>query len=631
MSLSRKMSSCHDSANVSNSDAGSSRSYHTSRPAAAAAAGAEDERGIQVQHIPATDNLLEEEEQQENEDFCRRHQDSMAVHEKVQRNQKTTKDGRCSPCFCWNECDDKDKLDDDDDSIAAPLSTHKNNSSRKRKKKSRKATTGKWKSGLFGCFDGGLCNKTYVWHAWLCPQIVVMKLLVRMNMMRVLSIMGIMTPTPTPPFPPGGTIITNEDNNEISNDIDDKCDFNNHDDGVTADGISGNGGIHPRSKTNNMRRGGSTRLYFPCTSRSKNKLSVPSIKSTTNTTAAAAAAAKHRSSSSLSSPTSSSSSTSTTAISPASLKTVRKTFRRLMFLVVALTVYDALMAPPLFEFQIDDKTGELILISNFFSSQEGGVGSGTTSSLSTSGSSDGLTAAVAAGGESLYKNPPPFIWHQFLYVLLSFPMTIWGVWVVVKLRESIRSKYGIPITYRWLGRCEDLVCVLFCNCCVLSQMARQMSDDDDDDDSVDSNPPKNGILIDTDIETTCEEYSTQKSNSDSSSDSSTASTMTSTAASSSCTNNAHTNIDDDKNNGTFEESSPSSRFLLMQQTLSNLSSSSSMSTASSSSSGSSNSRNDGGKNHDPGNSKCLRRYRRRSSSRPVGAESCASDRVATVV
>ena len=54
------------------------------------------------------------------------------------------------------------------------------------------------------------------------------------------------------------------------------------------------------------------------------------------------------------------------------------------------------------------------------------------------------------------------------------PAMIYGIIVAVKLRTAIRVKYGIPTGN--LGEMEDLCYVLFCNCCVMSQMARQTTD-----------------------------------------------------------------------------------------------------------------------------------------------------------
>jgi Cys-rich protein (TIGR01571 family) len=99
------------------------------------------------------------------------------------------------------------------------------------------------------------------------------------------------------------------------------------------------------------------------------------------------------------------------------------------------------MAPPLFEFDFDEKTGEIIFVKNRLN-------------------------------EPITTNP--LLWHQFLYIILSIPMTVWGLLVVVRLRKAIRTKYNIPTG--WLGKYEDFLCVCLCNCCTLSQMARQTMD-----------------------------------------------------------------------------------------------------------------------------------------------------------
>lgn len=64
--------------------------------------------------------------------------------------------------------------------------------------------------------------------------------------------------------------------------------------------------------------------------------------------------------------------------------------------------------------------------------------------------------------------------HELVYLLLTLPSTIYGLWVVVKLRAAIRAKYDIPTGS--LGRMEDGCYVFWCNCCVMSQMARQTAD-----------------------------------------------------------------------------------------------------------------------------------------------------------
>lgn len=67
-------------------------------------------------------------------------------------------------------------------------------------------------------------------------------------------------------------------------------------------------------------------------------------------------------------------------------------------------------------------------------------------------------------------------WYHLAYLCLSLPPSIYGLLVVIRLRAAIRTKYGI--TTGVLGRMEDFCCVLCCNCCVLSQMARQIANYD---------------------------------------------------------------------------------------------------------------------------------------------------------
>jgi len=69
-------------------------------------------------------------------------------------------------------------------------------------------------------------------------------------------------------------------------------------------------------------------------------------------------------------------------------------------------------------------------------------------------------------------------WHHVMYMFVSFPMTIYGIMMVARLRAAIRSKYGIPTGK--LGRLEDCCYVSCCNCCVMTQMARQTADYDDE-------------------------------------------------------------------------------------------------------------------------------------------------------
>ncbi|KAG7337558.1 PLAC8 family domain containing protein [Nitzschia inconspicua] len=130
---------------------------------------------------------------------------------------------------------------------------------------------------------------------------------------------------------------------------------------------------------------------------------------------------------------------------------IQSVFRKIMVLAVLLSLYDATMSPPLFDLQMEEDTGEFTIVQ--------GIGFP--------------------------------VWHQILYLLLSLPMTVWGIVVVVRLRAAIRHKHNIPPGR--LGQCEDFLCVCCCNCCVMSQMARQTADYDGDEPASCCSP--NGIRI----------------------------------------------------------------------------------------------------------------------------------------
>jgi Cys-rich protein (TIGR01571 family) len=119
----------------------------------------------------------------------------------------------------------------------------------------------------------------------------------------------------------------------------------------------------------------------------------------------------------------------------ASKSSMQSLMGKIFILLVVYSFYDALLAPPLFEVTVGEN-GDVILRQNM--NQR---------------------------------------WHQVFYVLMSLPMTVYGVLVVVKLRAAIRAKYGIPTGK--LGMFEDACCVCCCNCCIMSQLARQTADYDD--------------------------------------------------------------------------------------------------------------------------------------------------------
>lgn len=114
----------------------------------------------------------------------------------------------------------------------------------------------------------------------------------------------------------------------------------------------------------------------------------------------------------------------------------QSTFQKAFILLIIFTLYDSFVAPPMIEFSVDEN------------------------------------------GVVIFQPRASQNWYQILYIILSVPMTVYGVMVVVKLRAAIRAKYGIP-TGR-LGKLEDFCCVCCCNCCVISQMARQTADYNDE-------------------------------------------------------------------------------------------------------------------------------------------------------
>eukprot|EP00539_Tryblionella_compressa_P003126 CAMPEP_0178747548 /NCGR_PEP_ID=MMETSP0744-20121128/8379_1 /TAXON_ID=913974 /ORGANISM="Nitzschia punctata, Strain CCMP561" /LENGTH=436 /DNA_ID=CAMNT_0020400789 /DNA_START=45 /DNA_END=1355 /DNA_ORIENTATION=+ len=218
--------------------------------------------------------------------------------------------------------------DSNSDSVSSPLLFE-------RKQK------GQWKDGLFSCFRLGLFHP-HLCNAWLCPQVLLGQILVRMKMTWLVH-----------------QLYNNNNNNSTTSSstttVDAGSKTNHHDSQATNNQI-------PKSS-------------------------------------------------------------------------VQSSFRKLMILVVLITMYDFIMAPPLFELEVDKESGEIGIV---------------------------------------YHSSNFPMWHKALNVLLSLPMTIWGIMVVVRLRAAIRAKYGIP-TGR-LGRCEDFLCVCCCNCCVMGQMARQTAD-----------------------------------------------------------------------------------------------------------------------------------------------------------
>lgn len=88
-----------------------------------------------------------------------------------------------------------------------------------------------------------------------------------------------------------------------------------------------------------------------------------------------------------------------------------------------------------------------------------------------------LDVALDENGHMFVRQSLLQTFSQVLYLLMSMSSALYGVLVVVKLRAMVRLEYRIP-TGR-LGKWEDLVYVCCCNCCVMSQLARQTADYDD--------------------------------------------------------------------------------------------------------------------------------------------------------
>ena len=109
----------------------------------------------------------------------------------------------------------------------------------------------------------------------------------------------------------------------------------------------------------------------------------------------------------------------------------RRIIRICITLLIMMTIYDVLFAPPL-------------LVMEFNSSDE-------------------------RYRPAFSKEYP--LWHQLIYLLLSLPMSFYAIWIVIQLRTAMRHRYHIPTGV--LGDAEDCLHVSLCNCCVLSQMARQ--------------------------------------------------------------------------------------------------------------------------------------------------------------
>jgi Cys-rich protein (TIGR01571 family) len=266
---------------------------------------------------------------------------------------------------------------------------------------------GRWKDGLFSCFRLGLSHPALC-NAVLCPQLLLGQILLRMNMTWLIS--------PSSPMASGSSMWGGSGGNTSTTTHD-----NNNNNIIVG---SGGSTISSSSIINNNNNNNSSNVN----NMSSNNNNIPNNNNQNNS---------------------------------GKTSGIRNTMRKIVTGLILFSLYDAIMAPPLLEFNVN-QDGEVVL--------------DRTSYSSSSSSSSAL-------------------WHQLFYLLLSLPMSIYGIYVVVKLRAAIRAKYGIP-TGR-LGRLEDVCCVFCCNCCVVAQMARQTADYDDEPASYCSsnglmagNPPK---------------------------------------------------------------------------------------------------------------------------------------------
>ena len=65
-------------------------------------------------------------------------------------------------------------------------------------------------------------------------------------------------------------------------------------------------------------------------------------------------------------------------------------------------------------------------------------------------------------------------WKSVAYSFVTAFFGLYSLIVMIKLRYAIRQKYKIPSSC--CATLEDCCCVFWCNCCTISQMARQTAD-----------------------------------------------------------------------------------------------------------------------------------------------------------
>ena len=73
-----------------------------------------------------------------------------------------------------------------------------------------------------------------------------------------------------------------------------------------------------------------------------------------------------------------------------------------------------------------------------------------------------------------YPDAETDAWLSLLRLWLGFFFAAALVFLATKTRRHVRAKYAIP-EQRCAG-CEDFCCSLWCNCCVVAQLARHTAD-----------------------------------------------------------------------------------------------------------------------------------------------------------
>jgi len=85
-----------------------------------------------------------------------------------------------------------------------------------------------------------------------------------------------------------------------------------------------------------------------------------------------------------------------------------------------------------------------------------------------------ITIDMDAEGNPTFVTKDP----SFLYSFLQFTYFVYIMYVMMKVRKAVRERDSIPV-----GKCgsfEDVCCAYWCGCCTTSQMARQTANYDDD-------------------------------------------------------------------------------------------------------------------------------------------------------